>query len=326
MLKILYAAGNNSNGKIALARFIKAMQGKPFTIKVAAYKKSSPNINIDWTLDCLLNIFRPEHISLDNQNLDTYFKQIKYYAPDLIISDMEYFTSHIANELDITLWQCSSSLINFALTTKQKYSLGIFKHHAYLLNKNPLNTQRHIHVLDNSNGNFIYSHFGDSQLPPEIKPEYEWIRPYHHVGKISVPCQHNIVAGMLNSNKNILRLLKQYTDSVVFTGFTEEQYPNLLMKDINNEEEYFCNIKNSNLFANEGQTSFLADAFYNGKYSIVIPNTEDPECMINSTISEKLMLSTSIYQSEDLNPYINLSIPVNYNKHIKYLHEKVEEL
>ena len=76
MLKILYAASNNENARIQLARFIKAMVGKPFIIKVAAYKKSSPKgMSIDWTLDCLLNIFNPEHLTFDNDNLKTYFNQ-----------------------------------------------------------------------------------------------------------------------------------------------------------------------------------------------------------------------------------------------------------
>ena len=138
MLKILYAAANNQNAKIQLSRFMEAIKGKPYIVKVAAYKKSSPEMNIDWTLDCLLNIFEPEHISLDNDNFQTYYEQVKYFNPDLIISDLEYFTSYIANVLNITLWQCSSSIINFSLVGEYKYNLGIFKKYAYIFNKNPI--------------------------------------------------------------------------------------------------------------------------------------------------------------------------------------------
>jgi hypothetical protein len=327
MLKILYAASNNENAKIQLARFISAMKGKPFIIKVAAYKKSSPKgMAIDWTLDCLLNIFNPEHISLDNDNLRTYFDQVKYFSPDLIISDLEYFTSFIANEMNVTLWQCSSSIVNFALTQKYKYDLGVFSKHAYLFNKNPIHTQRIVNIIDNSNCNFVYSHFGDTGLAPPLKENFEWIRPYHSIGKTSVPCQHNIVAGLISNNKKVLNVLKKYSDSVAFTEFQDEKYDNLLLKVIENEEEYFCNLKNSNLFINEGQTSFLADAFYNEKYSIVLPNMEDSECVLNSTISEKLELSRSIYQLEDLDSYMNVSIPIKYDEQIKLLHQKVEEI
>ena len=328
MLKILYAASNNENAAIQLSRFIKAIDGKPFIIKIAAYKRSSPKgISIDWTLDCLLNIFNPEHITLDNDNFRIYLDQVKYFAPDLVISDLEYFTSFIAAELNINLWQCSSSIINFSLTNKYKYDLGVFSKYAYLFNKNPVYTQRIVNIIDNSNRNFIYSHFGDIAYETcQIKENYEWIRPYHNIGKVSIPCQHNLVAGLHHNNKKIIDILKQYEDSVAFTRFYDETYNNLSLKNFENQDEYFCNLKNSKLFISEGQTSFLADAFYNGKYSIVIPNLEDPESIINSSISEKLLLSTSIFNYEDLNSYINLSVPINYNRKIKFLHEKVEEL
>jgi hypothetical protein len=327
MLKILYAASNNENAKIQLARFIKAMVGKPVIIKVAAYKKSSPKgTPINWTLDCLLNIFNPEHISLDNDNLKTYFDQVKYFAPDLVISDLEYFTSYVANELNITLWQCSSSIINFALTTKYKYNLGIFSNYAYILNKNPIHTQRLVNIIDNSNCNFVYSHFGDTISQPPLKENFEWIRPYHSVGKEYIPCEHNVVAGLNYNNKDILDMLKAYPDSIVFSNFQDETHYNLLIKTIDNEEEYFCNLRNSNLFVNEGQTSFLADAFYNHKYSIVVPNIEDAECIINSSISERLKLSTCIFLSQDLNYYNNLSVTPHYNENIKFLHEKIDAI
>jgi hypothetical protein len=325
MLKILYAAANNVNAKIQLSRFLQAMDGKPFIIKVAAYKKSSPkNVSIDWTLDCLLNMFKPEHISVDNHNFVTYYEQVKYYNPDLIISDMEYFTSYIANVLSTTIWQCSSSLINFALPRNYKYDLGVFSKHAHTFNKNPLHVQRLIHILDNSNSNLLYSHFGDHESPPPLLEGFEWIKPYHQVGKASVPCQHNIVAGLNGNNKKILDVLKKFPDSVVFSEFLGEKHTNLLLKDIENEEEYFCNLRNSSVFVCEGQTSFLADAFYNDKHSAVFVNLKDAECIINSTISEKLGLSSAVYQIEDLK--FSAKQPIIKDNGHQFLHERIEAL
>ena len=326
-LRILYAASNNQNAKIQLSRFQQALIGSPHIVKIAAYKQSSPNTNIDWTLDCLLNVFNPNHISLENDNFDNYFQQIKYYNPDLIISDLEYFTSYIANVLDITLWQCSSSVINFALTTDYKYDLGVFKRYAYIFNRNPVYIQRLVNILDNSNCNYVYSHLGDTLTPPILKPEYQWIRPYTSIGKKSIPCQHQIVSGTLNSNKKIISLLRKYTDCVSFMELPQEKYDNPHIKNLNNQEEYICNLFNSQLFVCEGQTSFLADAFYNQKYSIVLTNIEDTECLINSTVSEKLGLSTSLYHvSDDVQCYMNLPVTPNKNSHIKMLHEKLEDL
>lgn len=327
MLKILYAAANNENARIQLARFVEAIKDKPFIVKIAAYKNSSPkNQSIDWTLDCLQNIFNPEHISLDNDNLTIYYNQIKAFAPDLIISDLEYFTSHLANELNITLWQCSSSIINFALSKNYKYDLGIFSKYGYLLNKNPTYVQRIINIIDNSNCNFIYSHFGDTNNVPEILGNFEWVRPYHQIGKLSPPCQHNVVAALPYNNKNILNILSNYPDSIIFSEFLDEKYDNLSLKNINNHPEYYCNIKNSRLFLTQGQSSFLADAFYNSKYSVVFPDLQDIDCVFASTISEKLQLSKSIYGREDLSAYMDLRISSKCNEKIKFLHEKIEEI
>jgi len=326
-LKILYAASNNHSSKIQLERFVKAMKDKPYQLKIAAYKNSSPNVSIDWTLDCLLNIFKPDHISLDNENFETYFHQIKSFNPDLIISDLEYFTSYIANVLNITLWQCSSSSINFALSQSQKHNLGLFKRFYYLFHKVPLNNQRIINMIDNSNYNFVYSHLGDIKGAVNLKENFEWIRPYHTVGKQSSLCKHNIVAGLLRPNRNIIGLLKKYNDSVVFLEDCDAEYPNVLLKDIYSNEEYTCNLHNSNLFICEGQTSFLADAFYNGKFSLVMTNYNDIECIINSITSEHFGYSKIIHEdSEDIQQYFSKQIDVDYNEDIKLLHERIDLL
>lgn len=327
MLKILYAASDNENSLIQLSRFLKAIEGKPYIVKIAAYKKSSPkNVSIDWNLDCLKNIFKPEQVSKNNDNFTTYFEQVKYYNPDLIISDLEYYTSYIADVLNITLWQCSSFLIAFALGRGAVSNTGFTKHYSYLTKRGGERNEI-TYLLNNSNCNFVYSHFGDLPNSPELKSNFEWIRPYHEVGKNYIPCSHNVVAGLLKNNKNIFHLLKKYPDSVAFTNFYEENYANLQLKDIDNFEEYKCNLYNSKLFVCEGQTSFLADAFYNNKYSVVMMNLKDPECVINSLFSEKLQLSHTIYDAkEDLSQYFDLSIQNSYNKQIKYLHEKLDEI
>lgn len=327
MLKILYAASNNIGSKIQLSRFLKESYDKPYQIKIAAYIKSSPkNVSIDWTLDCLQNIFKPEHISLDNENFQTYFSQVKNYNPDLIISDLEYYSSYIANSLNISLWQCSSSLINFALDHNQKYNLGLFKQYYYLFHKVPLNNQRVINMIDNSNYNFVYSHLGDLNKPPLLDNKFQWIRPYHNVAKKSKIHEHNIVAASLNNNRKIIKLIQNQKDSIIFSQFCEEEYNNITLKDINNYQEYINNLGNSNLFVCEGNTSFLADAFYNGKYSVVVPDIEDTECIINSVYSESAGLSKTIH-NEDLLNYLNIDIDIPiYNNDITFLHQRIDEI
>lgn len=322
MLKILYAASNTINSSIQLDRFLKSMVGQPYSIKIAAYKDYSPNVNIDWTLDCLQNMFKPELISLDSENFATYYQQVKYYSPDLIISDMEYYSSEVAATLGITLWQCSSSLINFALTNDYKYNLGLFKKYAFLMSRNPLHVQRLINIQENSNSKYVYSHFGDCLQPPSLTEGYEWIRPYHHLGRTSIPCQHHLVGATLNSDKKIIHFLNEYNDSVCFTNNVNETYSQVKIKDINNIEEYYCNILNSDVFVCNGQTSLLADAFYNSKYVITIAN-DDLECLTNIAISEKLGLSQSSFNHVENQYPLIAPQPV---LHGQFLHEKVMEL
>lgn len=325
-MKILYAASNNLNAKIQLTRFLKAMQGSKHQIKVAAFKLSSPEgINIDWTLDCLLNIYRPELMTLDNDNLRIYYEQVKYYEPDLIISDLEYFTSYIANVLNIKVWQCSSSLVNIAMERSEKYNLGVFKHFSFLIERDEEQKNRTLNLLENSNGNFVYSHFGDTEAPPKIREGFEWVRPYHQVGKYNVPCQHFIIGAIPDGNKELIAFLRKQPDAVVFVESPSETYSELRVKDIKNAEEYFCNLQNCGYFLCQGQTSFLADAYYNGKWSIIYPDYEDAEAVLNSAISRHLKLSRIIDLDEKLGNRA-LDIKPSYNPSIKFLHEKVNEL
>jgi uncharacterized protein (TIGR00661 family) len=326
-MKILYGASNNLNAKIQLSRFLKAMQGSPHQIKVAAYKMSSPkDINIDWTLDACLNIYRPDLLSLHNDNLSTYYEQVKSFEPDLVISDLEYFTSYVANDLNVTLWQCSSSMINFALTRQEKYGLGLFKYHAHSLNRDAIHTQRTVNVIDNSNCNFVYSHYGDMKEPPALQDGFEWIRPYHQVAKDYIPCQHYVTAGLSSADKRILDVLKKYPDSVAFVENIQEHHENVLVKDIRIADEYYCNLRNSALFVCQGQTSFLADAFYNGKYALIYPNFDDAESITNSHLAYRFGIGRLMLYADDLSPFISYKAEPVCLDSIKYLHERIEEL
>ena len=161
-MNIIYGAGNSINSKPQLDRFLKAMKGSGHHIKIAAYKKSSPsNINIDWTLDALLNPYKPQSYSLDSDNFQIFYDQIKSFKPDLIISDLEQFSSYIANQISCTLWQYSSTYIYEALTDAFKNPLSIKSYYRSIMDfkKKELDSIRN--MILNSDKNFICSHFGD---------------------------------------------------------------------------------------------------------------------------------------------------------------------
>ena len=325
-MKILYAASNNQNAKVQLSRFLRAMERSQHQVKVAAYKKSSPkNVNIDWTLDALLNIYRPDLLSLQGDNLNIYLEQVKDYAPDLVISDLEYFTSSVAKELDINMWQCSSSLINYALVRNEKYNLGLFKYHAHALNRDTIHSQRMVNILDNSSRNLVYSHYGDMAEPSSLLDGFQWVRPYHQIAKDYVPCQHHITAAFSTLDKRAIAFLKKYPDSVAFVDDPQERYQNVQVKDIRIVDEYYCNLKNSALYICQGQTSFLADAFYNGKYALIFPDYEDAESITNSQLAQKIGIGRILTFADEL-PNSSIEVEPACSGSIKYLHEHIEEL
>lgn len=324
MFKILYAANNSFDSKIRLWRFLQNVDKSKFSIKIAAYKKSSPAINIDWTLDALLDVFNPNKQMFDNDNLRVYYDQVKAYDPDLIISDLELFTSYIALQLNKKVWQVSPTLLPHALSYADKYNLGVrnsfrhfFKHRSHASNYMA-------NILKESDKKYIYSHFMDTDYPPNIKDDFEWIRPYYLKGNDSKPCHHAFVAAAPSHDSKFYNFMNTYDDSVLFCNSTNEIYSNITIKSIEDEQEYICNLKNSDIFVNQGHISFMADAFYNKKFSLILADVKDLECASNSMMSESLSLSstftsrTSSISIKKINPVIN--------NNVKFLHEKLNDL
>ena len=190
-MKLLYAVGNRKGGHIQLARLLSTIPSafeENIQIKISGFNKSCPKLHLDWTLDALQNMFNVEHVSFDNDNLRTYYHQVKDYKPDLIISDLELYTSYIGNQLNIPVWQVSSSLLYYGMEQQEKIKTNIYRHYSYLFNRQNVNDDILQNILINSDRKFIYSHFGDTSAI-KLTKGYEWIRPYHISGQESVPCQ-----------------------------------------------------------------------------------------------------------------------------------------
>lgn len=328
-MKLLYASGNSSNSRIQCARFLNAMSFFPqHQIKVSAYKRSSPKSqHIDWTLDALLNIFNPFKISWDNENIGIYLDQVKSYAPDLIISDLEFFTSEVASALNIPIWQCSSTLINSAILPLDKNDMGAYKFHIRLLEDNDNFHQRALNLFANAERSFICSHFGDVMVPPPIKSGFEWVRPYHTNAKVHSPCHHSVIAGLFANDKRVLHMLKRHPDSVVFLEAPSEIHQNIKVKDIDNQDEYYCNLRNSDIFICQGQSSFIADAFYNHKFPLIYPDYYDLEATINSHFTNKKGLGKIItHQVDDIFGIEQVIVKPQYQASIGYLDEHINRL
>lgn len=176
-MKILYAAGNRNNSYHQLKRFINSVQNKNHIIKTAAYLKSLKDLYVDYTLDCLLNFAEPNAGLSFNGNYNYYYNEIKRFAPDLIISDCEVYTSIIAIEQGIKLWQVSSLLLYDAISKEDKIKLNVYKKHSYLLNNNFKRKEYLKYIIGNSDKKFVYSHLCDVKNNFTLNNSFQWIRP-----------------------------------------------------------------------------------------------------------------------------------------------------
>jgi hypothetical protein len=176
-VNILYAAGNRPGSFHQMERFLQSVKKQNHTIKLAAFKSSMGNLPIDYTLDCLLNFTNTNSNISFNSNYNYYYNEIKRFAPDLIISDFEIYTSIIAIEANIKLWIASPVLLFYALKKRLKDEIGIYKNYSYLFNAKSTKKNYVRYILHNSDKLFVMSHLCDLKDKPTLLPKYEWIRP-----------------------------------------------------------------------------------------------------------------------------------------------------
>jgi len=311
-LKILYAASSRAGAKLQLFRFLHNIQGYDIEIKIAGYRKLG--IYLDWTLDALNDILHPDLISIDNEIFEIYHQQIKAFNPDLIISDLEPYTSYAGQQLDITTWQVSPLLFRIG---REKPSMSYMNNYATLFDF--LQHDLYKNIIINSNKRFVYSYIGDLPNSPKLSEGYEWIRPYHCIGAKSIPCQHNLVAALHKTDKRLKSLLGM-EDTVVFA----DSSLNIASKSIYDMAEYGCNVKNAKRFISQGLTDLLSDAIYNNIAPIIVPDLFDAECALNSIYLDEIDGGLNSYdgQIHKEPKEINLA----YNENIGFLHNKIEAL
>jgi len=207
MLKILYAANNYTSSFYSLKRFVDTYS-KFYQIRTAAYSKSIQNINVNWTLDCLLDFKNKyQNISFKNSNFDLYLREIKRFNPDLIISDIEIYTSYAGIKLNIPVWQVSPLLLYYAIDTKH----NLYKYYSGVINKDSDKQKYIIYIINNSIKKLIPSHLGDLNSKPILKEEYEWIRPNYNYN-LSVPMSCGIGLADLYYNNIKNELFIDYSD------------------------------------------------------------------------------------------------------------------
>lgn len=307
-MKILYAAGNRANSFFQMKRFLDTTQNHTF--KLAAYKKSSGNISIDYTLDSLLNFSGTTNIAF-NGNFAYYCKEIERFAPDLIISDFEIYTSVYAIEHNIPIWQVSPVLLYYALPNYIKYNLDVNKYYGYLFNGDHRQKEYINFILNNSTKKFVYSHLCDISDPPILNESFEWVRPNFILGDGSKKNDYLCVSS--RNSKYIIDNIKN-TNSTYFTSFTNESYNKLILHNIHDTKTYSECLSNCPYLVYDGGAVFAADAFYNVKWALAEPNLQDTESIIVSHTNRYFRLGT-MFRDLQLPNKIN----INLDDNIKFL-------
>lgn len=152
--------------------------GKFYNIKVAAYSRSVQNLNCNWNLDCLLDFSgKSKGITFKNSNFALYVREIKKFAPQVIISDVEIYTSYVGLELGVPVWQVSPLLLYYGLEDKG----SIYKYYSGLLSKDIDRNKYISYILGNADKRLILSHLGDINNRPTALEGYQWIRPNYHI-------------------------------------------------------------------------------------------------------------------------------------------------
>lgn len=312
-MKILYAAGNRIGSFYQLKRFLGSVS-KRHTIKIAAYKKSMGDLDVDYNLDSLLNFTNPEGISF-NGNYNYYANEIRRFAPDLIISDFEIYTSIMAGELKIKLWQFSPVNLYYALDAKTKQASGIHKYYSHLIESNHKKSDYINYILNNSDRKFVLSHLCDCAAAPSLIDGFEWVRPSFILGEGGSNFDNVIV--LPKTNKKIIDEFKN-KNSILFSPFYFEKYDRMLVANINSDD-YALPLDNCKIFITDGTATFLADAFYNQKYCFSITRYDDIEAVIGSFMNEYCKLGKM-----DLGNSSTVEVTIDDN--VKFISEHLEEV
>jgi hypothetical protein len=178
-MRILYGAGQSSGANVRLGRFLKRCKHE---VIVAAYYRNHKYLHhIDWALDAVRTTDPTRRTMVNDLFGHTGVPQIDYdltsmildhlveNTPDLIISDYEPITAHIAETMEIPLWYCSPLLMLPGLDWENGQGKMIRQFDGVLEN---------IRKMPTAQRQLVYSPFCDLAGRPLLKEGFEWVKPY----------------------------------------------------------------------------------------------------------------------------------------------------
>lgn len=322
-MKILYVGNDSPSSLLQLERF--RARPKNFEVRYAGFNNSLSEIGVDYTLDPIGNSSRTGRVK--RSNLDRYISEIAAYRPNLIINDFDFPTSYAATELGIPYWLASSTLLYFGMPKLMKQTIKIGQYFTNLFENFAYN---HIYQITNADRLLMYSCLGDMSMCPELLPRFEWVRPYHIKASYSER-QPAFIATLMETDKKFIKYLSNLGDTNLYSPFEYEKYKNINHLNILNNISYAEDLNQAYLCFNRGESSLVADAFYNEKYSLIYPNVKNIDTIINGHVFQYLKLAERIYTRESFDQINSLAqrdmnVKVRLDPGVKYLDEYIGEL
>jgi hypothetical protein len=319
-MKILYAANDSVSSYLQLKRFLSA--APPNTeIRVSGYRRSLREINADYCLDAI--------IQNDDNHVNYYIEEVKIYSPDLIISDMDFLTSFAAVECGIPFWVVSSSMLYEAVDDiYRREAIPLYKYYRAIF-KEKRETVKINYQIHNAERKLVYSHLGDIPMRPILREGFEWVRPYY-VKAIENYESPTFICNLYDSDKSIIKYVSQLSDVSLFSPLKFETYDGIDHYD-SNDPIYARKIANAYLFFCQGETSLIADAFYNRKYVFLFQDFNNMDSLINYVVADHYSYGQKVFSKKTLEPVLDLldkkiEVDISLNKQVKFLDEYIKEL
>lgn len=262
-MKIIYAIEDRVGAAIQLQQFV---NNTLHEVKIAAYPSALIYINvIDW------NLFATHKNNIMLLKLQ---HDIENYYPDLVIVDGDSIVANIASHLEIPIIYCSPLHLLDGIVWKKNQR-------SYVAHLEKI--RQRLKKMPEGVCKFIYSPFGDLENAPELHDGFEWIQPYHN----AMPNNNtrDIILAVIEDKlryQNFQTIFQQTAHSVVFDKFSNMSYADNLIQTL--------------YFFTEGHTKYISDAVYNNRFSIVTPNVNDVETLLNATWCNNLKIGIDIGQ------------------------------
>jgi hypothetical protein len=310
--KILYATANKLSSYTQYERFAVAIKDKDYSLKLASFYGG--NYNYDFNIGYMKSLGIRDDLSIHNKNLQDYYDFIKRFSPDIIITDAEVITAHIAFSLNIKTINVSSSLIRVGVPqfVRSRGNLVFYSSH----NQNENYMSNHKYIAENSDLNLIYSPLADLGLP--TNDNFKWTRPYHlPLSKF----KSGNIAIFTNSDKKDLIKIRNLDVDVIHTPSYNEHYEGF---ELQNPKEYDGCPVNAKYLVSNGQADYVADALYNGKIPIIFPDYTQDDSRYAACMNEAYKISSTYYHDRCV--VMNKPPKIKRDPSIKYLHEYLEDL